>query len=106
MEAVNILLIVMIGFSGIIALLLGYQIKRNQSIEFISLPNLSLEKIKDKARFSSFAGNRTMMIGVSLITTAVIIGLLPQFLMMTILLLILLIAVISLEFIIDFKRYL
>jgi hypothetical protein len=106
MEGINILLIVMLGFVGTITLLIGYLVKQNQSIEFISLPNLALEKVRDKAGFSRFAGNRVMRLGVGAIITAILIGLLPQFLMMTILLFILLTAAFGVELILSCKRYL
>jgi hypothetical protein len=106
MESINILLIVMISFSGIIALLLGYIIRQNQSVEFISLPNLSIEKIKDKAKFSQFAGNRAMIGGCSALITAIVVGVFPQFTMLTIIVFTLLITIISLEFVISSKQYL
>jgi hypothetical protein len=105
METASILLMVMFGFSGFMALLLGYQVKRHQSVESISLPNLSVDKIRDKAGFSRFAGNRAMVIGLTSIITAVITGLFSQFLMMAILLFILLVTAMSLEFIIGCKKY-
>jgi hypothetical protein len=106
MEPINILLIVMISFSGIFILLLGYKIRQNQLVEFIALPNLSLDKIKDKAGFSRFAGNRAMIIGGSALITAIFIGVLPQFMMVTIIVFTLLIALISLEFVISSNKYL
>jgi uncharacterized membrane protein len=106
MESINILLIIMVSFSGIITLLLGYKIRQNQSVESISLPNLSIDRIKDKAAFSRFAGNRAMMGGCSALITATIIGVLPQFTMLTIIVFTLLITVISLEFVISSKQYL
>jgi uncharacterized membrane protein len=106
MESNNILLLVLISFSGIKALLLGYKIRQNHSVEFISLPNLSLEKIRDKAEFSRFAGNRAMVAGGSALITAIVIGILPQFIMLTIIVFMLLTAMISLEFVIRSKKYL
>jgi hypothetical protein len=105
MEPVNILLMVMVGFSGLISLLLGYLIKKNQSVEIISMPNVSLEKIKNKAQFSHFAGKRVLMIGYCALLTAFSIGLFPQFLMMTIISFMLSILVISAEFITVSKKH-
>lgn len=45
METANTLSIVLFGFSGAVALLIGYQIRQGQASEAISLPNLSLEKM-------------------------------------------------------------
>lgn len=106
MEEINVLLIVMIGFLGLLLLLIGYQVKHNQSIESISLPNLAVEKIRDKAGFSRFAGSRAMWLGFSAILTAALMGLLSQFLMMIILLFSFLVAAFSLELITGYKRYL
>lgn len=106
MEPINILLIVMISFSGIFTLLLGYKIRQKQLVEFIALPNLSLDKIKDKAGFSRFAGNRAMIIGGSALMTALFIGLMPQFIMGIIIVFTLLVTIISLEFVISSNKYL
>lgn len=106
MEPVNILLIVMISFSGIITLLLGYKIRKNQLVESISLPNLSSDRIKDKAEFSRFAGNRAILVGYSALITAILIGVLPQYMMVTIIGFTVLIPIISLEFVISSKQYL
>jgi hypothetical protein len=105
-EGINILLIVILGFVGAIMLLIGYLVKQNQSIESISLPNRALEKVRDKVGFSRFAGNRVMRMGVGALITAILIALLPQFLMMAILLFILLTAAFGLELIFGCKRYL
>jgi hypothetical protein len=106
MEPTNILLLVMISFSGIICLLFGYKIRQSQAIEFISLPNVSLDKIKDKAGFSRFAGNRAIMIGCGTLSTAIMILILPQFIMGIIIGLMVLIIIVSLEFVISSKQYL
>jgi hypothetical protein len=105
-EGINILLVVILGFVGAIMLLIGYLVKQNQSIESISLPNRALEKVRDKVGFSRFAGNRVMRMGVGALITAILIALLPQFLMMAILLFILLTAAFGLELIFGCKRYL
>jgi hypothetical protein len=106
MGTTSILLMVMFGFSGFMALLLGYQVKRHQSIESISLPNLPADKIRDKAGFSRFAGNRAMVIGLGSILTAVIIGIFPPMRMIAILLFILLVTATSLGFVTGCKKYL
>jgi hypothetical protein len=106
MEPITFLLLVMISFSGIICLLLGYKIRQSQAIEFVSLPNLSLDKIKDKVEFSRYAGNRAMMIGCGTLSSAIMILILPQFIMEIIIVLIVLITIVSLEFVISSKQYL
>jgi hypothetical protein len=95
----------MISFSGIICLLLGYKIRQSQAIEFISFPNLSLDKIKDKAGFSRFVGNWAIMIGCGTLSTAIMILILPQFIMEIIIVLMVLITTVSLEFVISSKQY-
>jgi hypothetical protein len=105
MEAASILLSVMFGFAGIMITFLGYQIKETQSIEFISLPNLPVEIIRDKVSFSRFAGNRAIVMGAVTILVAILYGLVPQFTIIITLLFILIIAAISLEFTLACKRF-
>jgi hypothetical protein len=106
MQPIYIVLMVMIGWSGILCLLVGYLFKQNQSLEILSLPNFSIEKVKDKQGLSLFIGTRMMLVGVTALLTAASIGLLPQFLLRIILLFILSVVVIICELAINKKRYL
>lgn len=106
MQPIYIVLMVMIGWSGILCLLIGFLFKQNQSIEMLSLPNFFIEKVKDKKGFSRFIGNRMMVIGVTALLTGLNIGLQPEFLLRSILVFIFLVVVISSELATNKKRYL
>ena len=106
METASILLIVMFGFSGVLAFLMGYQIRQGQASDAISLPGLSLEKIKDRAEFSRFVGSRVMVIGLLGILTAASIGLIPAVTQLILFVFILGTALISIQAVLAHKRYL
>lgn len=106
METASMLLIVLFGFSGAVALLIGYQIRQGQASEAISLPNLSLDKIKDRAGFSRFIGSRVMVIGLLGMLTAASIGLIPAVTQFVLLVFTLGTATISLQAVLAHKRYL
>lgn len=106
METANMLLIAMFGFSGAVALLTGHQIRQRQAPEAISLPNLFLEKIKDRAGFSRFIGSRVMVVGLLGMLTAASIGLIPAVTQFILLAFTLGTATISLQAVLAHKRYL
>ncbi len=105
MAPANIVLLVMISWCGMLFLLAGYLVKQNQSLGTISFPNLRVEKLRDKAGFSRFAGNHLVLAGVVALITSLSVGLLPQFTMLAILLFIVSVLVIIMELAINKKRY-
>ncbi len=106
MGPANLVLLVMTSWCGILFLLVGYVVKQNQSLGTISFPNLRIEKIRDKVGFSRFVSNHLMLAGVVALFTSLIIGLLPQFTLLAILLFIIAILLIVTELAINKKRYL
>lgn len=94
------------GFTGLFTLLLGYLIGKNQLVEIISMPNLTLEKIKDRAAFSRFAAKRAYLTGWVAMITAAMIATLPQFIMIAAVLFSLAVVVICIEFIVASRKYL
>jgi hypothetical protein len=105
MEPIQILLTVMMGFSGLFALLIGHLIKVNQVVEIITLPGYSVDTIKDKATFSQFAGNCVKMIGFVALFTAVMIAFLPQFILAIVLLFSLVVTIICVGFMLASKKH-
>jgi hypothetical protein len=105
MESARIILIVMIGFIGLLALLIGYLIKHGQASESISLPNLHFERIKDRLGFSRFIGSRVMGIGFLGLVTAALLGIVPNLTQVALLIFILGTALISIQAVLFHKRY-
>jgi hypothetical protein len=105
MEPASIILIVMIGFMGVLALLIGYFIKQGQVSEAISLPNLPLGRIKDWAGFNRFIGSRVMGIGLLGLLAAALIGIVPTLTQVAIMIFTLGTAIISIQAVLFHKRY-
>jgi hypothetical protein len=105
MEPKSIILIVMIGFISVIALLIGYQIKHGQAFEAISLPNLHLRRVIDRACFCRFIGSRVMGIGFLGLVTAALHGIVPSLTHVALLIFILGTALVSIQAVLFHKRY-
>ncbi len=106
MEPTSILLIIMIGFVGVLALLIGYLIKQGQISEAIFLPNLPLGRIKDRAGFNRFIGSRVMGIGLLGLLAAALIGVASILTQVALVLFTLGTAIISIQAVLFYKRYL
>ncbi len=98
--------VVLMGWCGILCLLVGYVVKKNQSLGAISFPNLEIEKIRDIVGFSRFVGNRFILMGGVALFASLSFGLWPHFTMLAVLLFIISILVIMTELAIHKKRYL
>ena len=87
-------------------MLIGFLIKQGKVLEAISLPNFSLEKIKDRAGLGCFVGSRVILIGLVGILTAALIGLIPAVTKFILLVFMLATALLSVQAVLALKRFL
>lgn len=105
MEATTIILTVMLGFAGVLLLLLGYLTRKNQDPTGISLPNLDLSKIKDKKGFAIFVGTHVMLIGVFCISAGVFVFTVPRLTLLALVLFMFLVITMSFRLVILHKKF-